>query len=251
MLLNIANPVLVLWKREMIRIWRDKTQLVMLVLTPLIMGIIGCIIIDYSLYDDSRLALNAMLILAILINSFTVGSSIVIDKQSGVIKDLLTAPVTRAYQIVSRTLAGSVTSALTSLLVMVGAPLIGVKISLITVLMLFGAVILITLTLSTLSVLIGVLTSSVSGYYSISAFLVLTMLLLSNALFIVSPNKFSFAGAVLLNPALYGSDLTKHALGLHGDYIASASITALIGFTIIFGSIAVYLLNRKTGKGDS
>jgi ABC-2 type transport system permease protein len=164
--------------------------------------------------------------------------SVVRDREFGFLKEILVAPVSRVSIALGKILGGATIAVLQGSLMLVLAPLVGIRLGVGMVLALIPTIFLVAFTLASLGLVIGSRLRSTEGFQMVMNFLMMPMLFLSGALFPLAniPRWMEILSKV--NPASYGIDLirqiTFHFLAVPSEIVDTFKITV---FGIKFGFI--------------
>ncbi|MGE5417270.1 MAG: ABC transporter permease [Acidobacteriota bacterium] len=254
--MNGINPIIVLCKRELLRIWRDKIQVMMLFIMPLVLVVIS--LQNYSSVPEAnKRMLPVIMIMTMLVTVFTISLSLVLDKQRGAMKTILTAPISRTTVILSRILFGTAFAILFGLIPMIIAPFIHIQLAWTAVLITVAVMSISAFCFAALAVFFGTMIDSIQGYILVCSCLIVLIMRFG----VIS--GYSMARPVLyyssyLNPGAYGADLIRYALSGQtrdiffnmAQFDISINISALLGMTLILSMVSVYILNRKIKKGE-
>ena len=239
----------VLWLRELIRFWREKSRVITSLIQPLLwlvvmgQGIGGM----FGPGGSSRymeFVFPGVIGMTVLFTAANSGLSIVWDKEFGFMREILVAPVARGAVVIGKTLAGSTTALFQGMVIMVLAPLVGIHLTWGVGIKILGAMLLMALCLSTLGVILGVTIDSFHSYPMINNFIMIPMFFLSGAVFPLKSAPSWMQKAAMVNPAAYGMDLLRAAMLGQSTYPAAHSIVMLLAVSLLFGWGAVYLLKR-------
>ncbi|WP_410820137.1 ABC transporter permease [Micromonospora trifolii] len=210
-----------LWRREVIRLTRNRLRVVMGLVTPLMFIVVlgtGLEAVggDAVVMEHYRTFLfPGMLMMAVQSPAMGVGISIVWDRQSGFLRQTLAAPVRRISLLIGLCLGGATAGALYAFLVLLVAPYAGMSYSPRLLLGLAVAA-LIAFTFTALGILAAVTIRSVDTFEVVVSLALTPLLFLSGAVF--PPNGLPgwLGTLVLINPLTYAIDATRRVLP--GDF---------------------------------
>ncbi|HDL48552.1 MAG TPA: ABC transporter, partial [Actinobacteria bacterium] len=138
----------IIWRREIIRWWRDKTRIIGSLGMPIIFllifgvglsGAMGSLIGEGSggpTIDFKQYIFPGIIAMNVFFASIFNGISLVYDREFGILKEVLVAPVNRASVAFGKTLGGATVATVQGTLVFLFAPLVGVTLTPILVLQL-------------------------------------------------------------------------------------------------------------------
>lgn len=210
-----------LWRREVIRLTRNRLRIVMGLVTPLMfivvlgtgMEAIGGTAIVMERYRT--FLFPGMLMMAVQSPAIGVGISIVWDRQAGFLRQTLAAPVRRLSLLVGLCLGGATAGALYGFLVLLVAPYAGMSYSP-RLLLGLAVVVLVAFAFTAAGTLAAVTIRSVDTFEVVVSLSLTPLLFLSGAVF--PPNGLPgwLGAAVLMNPLTYAIDATRRVLP--GDF---------------------------------
>jgi ABC-2 type transport system permease protein len=205
-----------LCKRDVVRFLRDKSQ---------VMGAFGRPAIWMVLFgsgfrgafggdlDYRQFAYAGAIAMTILFAGMFHGVTVVLDREFGMLRAVLVAPVSRGAIALGKTLAGTLVSLLQALVAAAFAPLAGVSMGVQGFLLLFPAMALLSLAVSALGVTVGSRMKTFEGFGVIANFVILPLYFLSGGVFPPGGLPSWMRALMMLNPVTYGVDLMRVAIG--------------------------------------
>ncbi len=248
-----ANAVYVLVLRELIKFFRAKSRLVTTLARPIIWlflvgGGMSRFVSPGIGVDYMQFIFPGILGMTILFSSIFSSISIIWDKEFGMMKGILVAPVSRFSIVIGKALSGTIVSAIQALIILLLFPFLGIELSLLSILYVIAICLILSFAISTLGIVIATFYESFESFSVIMNFIVMPMFFLSGAMYPV--NKLPPALKVIsqINPLTYGIDALKHAI-LKGndliDFSVATDILVLISCSILFTIIAGVVFERK------
>ncbi|MCP5344696.1 MAG: ABC transporter permease [Pseudomonadales bacterium] len=228
--------------RELIKMFRQKTRLLSAMVRPLIWlfvigGGIGSLIDSAMPGQYQRDIVPGIIGMTILFGSMLSSLSTVYDKESGIMRMMIVAPIPTywivACKMLASTVAGSVQAALVCvLLLLLGflSPAIMLNPSFLL------AVGLTALACAALGMVTSALSDSLDNFASIMNFVIFPVFFLSGALYPVRDLPAPLLLVSRLNPFSYGVDLMKRAVdsgGMASDFGVALSVGVLVGFSLL------------------
>ncbi len=237
------EAVYAIWKREMVRWWRDRLRIVGSLSIPVIflfifgsglsgaMGSLaqgtGGVSVDFRQFMFPGI-IGFSVLKAALFN----GASLVEDREHGVLKEVIVAPVNRAAVAFGKTLGGATVASLQGSLVLLFAPLVGVDLSVGLVIKLVPVMLLGAFALASMGVALAARMGSAQGFQLVSQFVIFPMVFLSGVFFPLGNLPAWMGWLVAVNPVSYAVDPLRR-LVLEGQGIsASALADAGLGITL-------------------
>lgn len=240
-----------LWRRELIRFWRQKSRVLGVVASPLIFWAV----IGYgSGADGPKLFFPGAVTLTVMFSAIFSTMSIIEDRREGFLLSMLVSPASRTSLVLGKILGSATLAWIQGVIILAFAPLAGIQLSLSGLAPLVGVVFLISFTLTSLGFLIAWKFDSTQGYHAVMNLLLLPMWLLSGAVFSVAGAAGWIRAIMLVNPLTYSTALLRRMLtpGFAGGSPsagASLAITVAFGILLLAGSAA--LASRKSSRSSA
>lgn len=255
----LALPVLTLWRREMVRFFRQPNRIFGAVGSPLLFWfLIGSGVGSSFRLGDTDHSYMAYvypgtLVMILLFTAIFSTISIIEDRREGFLQSVLVAPVSRAAIVLGKILGGTTLAFLQALLFLALAPTVGVRLSLATLLPVAGLLWLIGAAMTGLGFFIAWRMQSTQGFHAIMNFVLLPMWLLSGALFPVKGAAGWMQAVIMANPLTYGLGAVRRLLfpETAGEAVAGLGISVLItlGFAVATFAAASWVARGHT-RGD-
>ena len=144
--------------RELLHFISDRTRIISSLMFPLMFlvvfgagfsrivgGLAGGVDFIHFIYPG-------ILAMTVLTSSLLSGTSVVVDREHGFLKEVLVAPLSRVGVILGKALGGSLTSLLQGMIMLVIAPIIGLSITPLLVVKLLPTLLILSLALSGLGI---------------------------------------------------------------------------------------------------
>jgi ABC-2 type transport system permease protein len=222
-----ARVLLALWRRELLRYRRDRTQwfggISRTVLWLIILGYgIGSSYTNIEGYTYTQYILPGVITLNVIFSSMQSAISLVWDREVGLMREILVSPAPMLSVALGKLLGGATVAVAQGTIVLLFAPLAGVGLSITRVLLAWAAMFAMGLLLVSLGAIIASRMTTFEGFGSISNGIVLPMYFLSGAVFpirgIVGLGGFLvdlpwwLRALMYANPVTYLVDLLRGAL---------------------------------------
>lgn len=244
------RAVYIIWYRDILRYWRDRWRLVASLAQPLLFLVVFGTGLSSALrgatggiggtpggggLDYIQYIYPGIMGMAVLFTSIFSGMSIVWDREFGFLKEVLVAPINRAAVAVGKTLGGATQAMIQGLILLVLAPVVGVKLTVVSVLTLVPLVFVLAFGLTALGVAVGSAMRSIQGFQVVMNFLVMPMFFLSGALFPLNALPAWMTILTRLDPLSYGIDPVRRTVlsgaGVPAGLLDSLGLT-LFGHTL-------------------
>jgi ABC-2 type transport system permease protein len=268
--MRFLSDIYTIWYREILRFWHNKPRIISSLAMPflwLVMfgsGMRGTFQIfgGDGGFDFIQFLFPGTIGIAVFFTSIFSSISVVRDREFGIFKEILVAPVSRASIAFGKILGGATVSTLQALLMLSLAPLVEVSLSWELVLALIPTLFLVSFTLSSLGMVIASRLSSTEGFQMLMNFIMMPMFFLSGALFPLANIPRWMEIASKINPASYAIDLirqvTFHFLSVSSFVAESFKITLferplgigedlaiVLAFAILFVVLGIWSFSRS------
>jgi ABC-2 type transport system permease protein len=212
-----VRAVYMIWRRDLIRFWRDRVRVVGALAQPLLFLVILGTGLSSALrgaggggfragLDYQTFMYPGIIGMAVLFSSIFSGMSIIWDREFGFLKEVLVAPIDRSAVAVGKTLGGATQASFQGLILLVLAPFVGVKLTPLAVLELIGLIFCMSFALAGVGVAIAARMKSMMGFQFVLNFLVQPAFFLSGALFPVTGLPAWMTALTRVDPLSYGVD---------------------------------------------
>ncbi len=259
----MAQAVATLWRREVIRFYRQRGRLVGALGTPLVFWIligsgVGESFRPASAPDDLHYLVYfypGTILLMLLFTAIFSTISLIEDRREGFLLSVLVSPVSRAGVVLGKILGGATLAFLQGLFFLLLAPLAGISLGLGQILWMMCVMALIALSLTGLGFVIAWQSESIQGFHAIMNLMLVPMWILSGALFPFSGASSWIQYLMRINPLSYEVSLLRHAL--HSEVpalgIRLPSFTASLAVTLLFVlavfGVSLWLVRRPGLRG--
>jgi ABC-2 type transport system permease protein len=208
------RTVRVLWQREVIRFVRNRLQVAMGLLTPLMFLLIlgtGLGAASRDMQNFRTFLFPGVLLMAVQAPALAVGTSIVWDRQVGFLRQVLVAPVRRGALLIGICLGGATTGAGYGALVLAfsGAAGVPYRPQLLLVLLELA---LISAAFTALGVLAAVWIKRIQTFQIAVGLAMMPLLFLSGAMFPARGLPGWLGAAVMVNPLTYAVDALRRTI---------------------------------------
>ena len=250
--------------RELLHFISDRTRIISSLMFPLMFlvvfgagfsrivgGLAGGVDFIHFIYPG-------ILAMTVLTSSLLSGTSVVVDREHGFLKEVLVAPLSRVGGILGKALGGSLTSLLQGMIMLVIAPIIGLSITPLLVVKLLPTLLILSLALSGLGILMATRMHSQQGFQFLMQLIVFPLMFLAGVFFPVDGVPVWLQIVAKVNPLTYGVDairqiflapqITNAAAEISGGEVVSTGITlsghrmGLVEDIMVIGLIGFVLL---------
>jgi ABC-2 type transport system permease protein len=251
-----------IWYRDVIRFLRDRTRIVTSLAQPLLFLFVfgGGLAPAMSGLGGGNLNFKQFLFpgilsMAVLFTSIFSAVSIVWDREFGFLKEVMVAPVSRMAVALGKVAGGSTVAMFQGLIVVLLAPVIGIKLTWDQLIVLVGLMLLLAAVMTSFGILIAARQHTMEGFQMIMQFLLMPMFFLSGAFFPLNGVPLWMEWLAIINPVTYGVDPLRQvalsqsvpteilqALSLH-PIAMDIVIMAVLG--LVFIVPAVWLFSKQ------
>ena len=202
-----------IWSRDLIRFSRNRSRIVASMATPLLFLFVFGAGLGPAMapmaggnLSFEQFMFPGVLAMTVLFTAIFSAVSIVWDREFGFLKEVMVAPVSRRAVALGKVAGGSSIAMLQGLLILVLAPLLGIKLTLEQAIYLLLLMLLLASVMSALGILVAARQRSMEGFQVIMNFVMLPMLFLSGAFFPLTGVPVWMEVLANVNPVSYGVD---------------------------------------------
>ncbi len=252
-------PALSLWRREVVRFYRNISRVVGVIASPLLFWIVIGAGFGNSFRNPTTgggqnyldFFFPGALMMIVLFTSIFAMMSLIEDRNEGFLLSVLVAPVHRSVIVLGKVLGGTTLATLQGLLFLVLAPMIGIHFNIMQLLLVILDIFLVSFSLTALGFIIAWPMDSTSGFHAIINLFLIPLWLLSGSLFPVSSASPWMAFLMRINPLTYGTEALRNLLfpaTASPEFTLVKCLTVLVVFTVIMFSLAFVVANRRSTK---
>jgi ABC-2 type transport system permease protein len=241
--------IYMVWLRDTIRYFREKSQLYGSIVRPLLwlfilgMGLRG----SFEPQGDltyTQFIFPGIVAMAVIFTSIQSAITIIWDREFGFLKEILVAPVPRTSITIGKCLSGTTLSLIQAGIILLLSPFVHVRIHPANILPLVFVVSVTSFALTGVGVLIAARMTSFQGFGTIMNFVIMPMWFLSGAMFPPRNLPTWLDIGVRINPLTYGVDLIRRLVLGVGYYPPWFDVGFLVVFSFVMVSVAVLAFNR-------
>lgn len=247
------RAIYIIWYRDLLRYWRDRWRLVASLAQPLLFLLVFGSGLSSALGGGAfgrgtglsyiQFMYPGIIGMAILFTAIFGAMSIVWDREFGFLKEVLVAPIDRWAVAVGKALGGTTQAMIQGLILLVLAPLVGVKLNMLTVIELVPLAAVLAFGLASFGVAIASMMKSLQGFQVVMNFLMMPMFFLSGALFPLTGALPGWMTVLTrLDPAAYGIDPIRRVVLDGSGRAANAYAMTLFGHVLTVPTEASIML---------
>ncbi len=214
---SMAQAVYIIWYRDVLRFWRDRTRLFASLAQPLLYLLIFGVGLSSALgkgsfagrgipasFNYTQFVYPGILGMAVLFTAIFSAMSVVWDREFGFLREILVAPISRSAVALGKALGGATQATLQGVIMLVFAPLVGVHLTVAAVLELIGLLFILAFSLTCFGVAISARMRTMQGFQVVMNFLMMPMFFLSGSLFPLSGLPDWLTVLTRFDPVAYG-----------------------------------------------
>ncbi len=248
-----VNAIYVLVARDFKKFVRERSRLVSTLARPLIWlflvgGGMTRLVSPNIGISYMQFIFPGILGMTILFTSIFSSISIIWDKEFGLMKEILVAPVSRFSIVIGKALSGTFISVIQAIVILMLFPFLGIKMGFMAILSTIVIAVILSFCISSLGIVISTFYESFESFSVIMNFIIMPMFFLSGAMYPVNRLPSILKQLTRLNPFTYGIDALKHTVLKKSeivDFSIVADLSVLIIASIVFVLIAGILFERK------
>jgi len=240
-----------MWLRDMLKFWRSKSRIIGALSTPLTFMLFlgpglssgfqfrGGNVVDISFFAPGFISMS------VLFASLFSGVSIIWERELGILKGILIAPVSRLLIVLGKAMGGVTIAMIQGILILIIAIFIGVNyVSFIGVLASIAVMFLLGIGFIGLGIALASKFESQEGFQMIMSFLTMPLVMLSGAFFPITGLPVLLKYLVYVNPLTYGVESFRWCLLGSSTIPISLSITVITLFAVIMLGVAGKLFGK-------
>ena len=259
---RVLLPGVSLWRREMVRFFRQRSRVIGSLATPILFWLFfsagygpsfrsGGTTPSGGVGSSFVYFLPGTLALILLFTSIFSNISVIEDRREGFLQGVLAAPVSRLGIVLGKVLGGSTIALVQGLMFLLLAALTGVGVR-IHALAAFTAVLLLAVSTTGLGFVFAWRMDTVQAFHGIMNVVLMPLWLLSGALFPAQGTPLPLKVLILANPVTYGLAALRQALGVPSPDVTGAGLAwgISIAFAVVTlgGSVLVAMRPETSGR---
>ena len=257
---NLWTPAYSLWRRELVRFYRQKARVVGVIASPLLFwlvlgsgfantfrthGAAGAVSTHYVGYF-----FPGAIVMIVLFTAIFSMMSLIEDRNEGFLLSVLAAPISRSAIVLGKVLGGATLAAIQGWVFLVFSPLAGVHTGPAGILYSMFIIALASFALTALGFMIAWPMDSTQAFHAVINLVLIPLWLLSGSVFPASGASGWLRAVMMLNPLTYGVDALRNGLFPleTTSFSPAVNLAVTLGFcaVVFLGSWAV--VNRRTNK---
>jgi ABC-2 type transport system permease protein len=274
---SMAQAVYIIWYRDVLRFWRDRTRLLASLAQPLLYLIIFGVGLSSSLgrgafagkgvpasFNYTQFVYPGILGMAVLFTAIFSAMSVVWDREFGFLREILVAPISRSAVALGKALGGATQATFQGVIMLIFAPFVGVHLTVLAVIELVGLLFVLAFSLTCFGVALSARMRTMQGFQVVMNFLMMPMFFLSGSLFPLAGLPAWMTALTRFDPVAYGiAPIRSAVLGAAGlpqhlvDHFSSVTIASYVVpiwldvvILLAFGAVMLGIAMRSFSHRD-
>jgi len=238
-------------KRDIIRSFRQKSQLYGSIVRPVIWlfllgtGLRGSFNAPEG-FTYTQYIFPGMIVMNILFASIMSGTTIIWDREFGFLKEIMVAPMSRTSIVFGKTLSGSVIATIQGIIVLAFFPLVGLHLSFVQIILTILGMFIVALSITSLGIMIASKMTSFEGFGTINNFLVMPLFFLSGAMYPIDRVPAWLKPLIYINPVTYSVNLLRGiVLKTETNYLTDIGVIIIFALIILSITTYIFVKDRK------
>ncbi len=250
------RPICAVVERELLKMLRQRGRLVAQMVRPMIwLFVIGAgfdaVMARQGIADYQRFLVPGVLGMTMLFGAMLGALSTVYDKESGVMRLLVIAPLHHAWVVIAKIVSAAVAALVQGLLLLLLLWALGYMTSDVSFVLLAAGMIGTSVVCAALGMTVATFSGTLENYAVMMNLIIFPVFFVSGSLYPVDMLPGYQRVAALANPFTYGVDVVKHAT-LFADSVSfgrpefglAVDAAAIAGFTLVAGVVACLRFSR-------
>ena len=216
-----VRAVKVVWQREMIRFFQDRSRIVSSLLQPILFlfvlgtGLSALVSGGTRGLDLRTFMFPGVLAMSTMFTAIFSAGSIVWDREFGFLREMLVAPIRRSAIVIGKCIGGATVATLQGLIVLALAGLVGVPYDPLLLLTLVAELLLLSFTLTAVGVVVAARMKNIQTFFAMTQVFLMPMFFLSGALYPLSNLPGWLHVLTRIDPLTYVVDPMRRAVFAH------------------------------------
>jgi len=240
------EAIRIIWLRELLRFWRDKSRIAGIFIQPLVFLFIFGAGIASSVgraqvtgYNYMQFMYPGVIGMTVMITAIFSGISIVWDREFGFLREILVAPIPRWTIVLGKALGGATVATIQGAVLFFLSPFLGLGFDIFLFIKLIPLMMLLSFSVTSFGILVASKMTSQQGFQFIVQALIFPMIFLSGAIFPLTNPPLWMKVFSTINPVTYGVDAFRQILleGKVNQAVLSQLVLHNLSFDILLVSV--------------
>jgi len=237
--------------RELQKVFRQRARLISSMVRPMIWLLVigsgvGSMLQGEASENYLSFLVPGIVAMTLLFAALLSALTLVYDKEFGVMRMMLIAPIAHYWIVLSKLIAATITAMVQAILLLILLVIIGL-IEWQHALMLLIPAFATAVCCAAIGGLIAAWSKTLDNFAVIMNFFIFPVFFLSGALYPVSQLPEFLKYIVLINPFSYGVDLMKHVVpGSETDFSVMIDVSVLLGFSVVAILLACWRFSKES-----
>jgi len=249
-LLIDPEGIAMIWQRDMVRLWRQRSRLLGAVARALVWlfalgfglrGSLGSI----AGFSYEQFVFPGVIAMTVIFSGLQSAISIVYDREFGFLKEVQVAPTPRSTMVIGKCLGGASSSTLQALIILLFAPFAAVSLTPLNVLATIVATFVTALAISSMGVVIAMWITDFENFGTFQNFITLPLYMFSGAIFPTRQVPPWLHTVLLINPLTYGVNAIRGVLLGYQAADVPFNLAVLLAFTLVMLVVAILMTRRE------
>ncbi len=263
---NVWIPAYSLWRRELVRFYRQKARVVGVIASPLLFWLVLGSGFAHTFHPAASGAARTStqsisahyggyffpgaIVMIVLFTAIFSMMSLIQDRNEGFLLSVLAAPIRRSAIVLGKVLGGATLAAIQGWIFLVFAPLAGVHVGADGILYSMGIIALASFALTALGFAIAWPMDSTQAFHAVINLILIPLWLLSGSMFPASGASGWLRLVMRLNPLTYTVDALRNGLfpAQATDFSPATNLIVTLGFCAVAFAASWAIVNRRTNK---
>ena len=255
---GVLRPSMSLWKREVVRFYRQRSRVVGVIASPILFWLVigagfGTSFRSNGAGGQHYLAyfFPGALIMIVLFTAIFTMMSVIEDRKEGFLLSVLVAPVSRSVIVLGKVLGGATLATLQGLVFLLFAPALGVHFTVPSLGLIILVIFLVAFSLTALGFMIAWPMDSTAGFHAVINLFLIPLWILSGSMFPISGASGWIRVLMRINPLTYGTEALRSLLfpGSASPALSLQANLAVLGlFTLVMFALSFLVANHRTTK---
>lgn len=255
----VARPVIAILEREVLKLLAQRGRLVSAMVRPMLWLLVigagfGAIQGKYGDPNYQAFLVPGVLGMALLFGGMLAALSTVYDKESGVMRMLVIAPLEHYWIVLAKALGATLAAVVQALMLLVLLGLLGYLSPQVSIPLLALGLLGTAFACASLGMLVAAWSRTLDNYATMMNLVIFPVFFLSGSLYPVQQLPAALRLVATLNPYTHGVDIIKHAavsgpaVSFGADFGVGLDLAVLIGFSVAALAVAAVRFSREAAN---